>query len=289
MITPSLKRKRDAFEHDSGHLAPSLPPAPFELPPADAAFMKWLEGAKRYLFGVDNEDIDLYRARIPARRTPAPTTQTELDGDSEYSKSKRFGILISYILASSNRSGVAFAAVASLRTALNGLTLEKVLTADDSVITAALSPFGFWSGKTQHIRVAAQKLKDDFGGDVPKTVEELRALPGIAYKMAMPCLRRVWKLEGGNGVGLHFHSSPNTVSRHIDNSRGDETRSTILALQRAGRHQSHARMRETDHASVRSNEPLPPRTQRDKASPEFVGTSTPIQGQLDARRRPRSR
>ena len=49
-------------------------------------------------------------------------------------------------------------------------------------------------GALRYIRQAAQKLKDEFGSDVPKTVDELCSLPGVGPKMAFLALQVAWKL-----------------------------------------------------------------------------------------------
>ena len=42
----------------------------------------------------------------------------------------------------------------------------------------------------------ARKLRDEFGSDVPKTVDELCSLPGVGPKMAFLCLHVAWKMCG---------------------------------------------------------------------------------------------
>lgn len=46
----------------------------------------------------------------------------------------------------------------------------------------------------RYIRQAAQKLRDEFDGDVPKTADELCSLPGVGPKMAFLALRIAWNL-----------------------------------------------------------------------------------------------
>ena len=46
----------------------------------------------------------------------------------------------------------------------------------------------------RYIRQASQKLQDEFGGDVPKTADELCSLPGVGPKMAFLALQVAWKL-----------------------------------------------------------------------------------------------
>ena len=40
----------------------------------------------------------------------------------------------------------------------------------------------------------SQKLRDEFDGDVPKTVDELCSLPGVGPKMAFLALQTAWKM-----------------------------------------------------------------------------------------------
>jgi endonuclease-3 len=49
--------------------------------------------------------------------------------------------------------------------------------------------------KTRYIRQAAQRLKDDFDSDVPKTVDELCSLSGVGPKMAFLCLHAAWDMS----------------------------------------------------------------------------------------------
>ena len=48
--------------------------------------------------------------------------------------------------------------------------------------------------ETRYIRQAAQRLRDDFDSDVPKTVDELCSLPGVGPKMAFLCLHAAWDM-----------------------------------------------------------------------------------------------
>jgi endonuclease-3 len=43
---------------------------------------------------------------------------------------------------------------------------------------------GFYHTKAQNVLATCQKLVDEYGGDVPRTMEELTALPGVGRKTA---------------------------------------------------------------------------------------------------------
>ncbi|KZV96557.1 DNA glycosylase [Exidia glandulosa HHB12029] len=138
-------------------------------------------------------------------------TPAELEEDP---KTKRFVTLMALMLSSQTKDEVTHTAIGNLRTALNGLTLENVLAAEDSVISGAIAKVGFWRRKTEYIKKASQKLKDDFDGDVPKTVDELCSLPGVGPKMAFLCLQSAWKLNVGIGVDTHVHRISNRLGWH---------------------------------------------------------------------------
>lgn len=84
-------------------------------------------------------------------------------------------------------------AVRNLQTRLDGgLTLESLLAAPQDLITECIAKVGFWRRKTGYITSAAKILKDDFGGDVPKTIDELCSLPGVGPKMSFLALQSAW-------------------------------------------------------------------------------------------------
>jgi endonuclease III len=46
----------------------------------------------------------------------------------------------------------------------------------------------------RYIKQTAQRLRDEFDSDVPKTVDELCSLPGVGPKMAFLCLHAAWNM-----------------------------------------------------------------------------------------------
>jgi endonuclease-3 len=55
---------------------------------------------------------------------------------------------------------------------------------------------GFYHNKAKAIKAAAQKIIDDFGGEVPKTMEELLTLPGVGRKTANVILGNAFGIPG---------------------------------------------------------------------------------------------
>jgi endonuclease-3 len=63
-------------------------------------------------------------------------------------------------------------------------TLAAFADADLTELEEAVKPCGFYKTKAKSIKEAAQLLLERHGGEVPQTMEELLALPGIGRKTA---------------------------------------------------------------------------------------------------------
>ena len=110
-------------------------------------------------------------------------------------QNRRFATLVSLMLSSQTKDEITDAAISKLRAALGGsISIDGIISADESAISRAIDKVGFWRRKTGYLRKAAQMLRDDFDSDVPKTVDELCSLPGVGPKMAFLALQTAWKL-----------------------------------------------------------------------------------------------
>ena len=75
---------------------------------------------------------------------------------------------------------------------------------------------GFYRNKAKSIRGAAARLMEAFGGDVPRTMEELLTLPGVARKTANVVLGNAYGIAAGVVVDTHVER----ISRRLGLSRG---------------------------------------------------------------------
>jgi endonuclease III len=71
------------------------------------------------------------------------------------------------------------------------------------VIEEEIRSTGFYHNKAKSITGAAKKLVSDFGGKVPKTMEELLTLPGVARKTGNVVLGVAYGLAEGIVVDTH--------------------------------------------------------------------------------------
>ncbi|KAJ7145005.1 DNA glycosylase [Mycena crocata] len=119
-------------------------------------------------------------------------------------KNKRFATFVSLLLSPQTKDQVTDAAVCKLRTALGGsVSLDAVLAADPAVISDAINKVGMWRIKAKHLKLAAEKIRDEFDSDIPQTIEGLISLPGVGPKIGFLTLQAAWNMNVGIGVDVH--------------------------------------------------------------------------------------
>lgn len=208
-----VKKEKDLFA--TSPRKTSAKPIKLDLDPSEAvpAPKRWQE---------QYEVLIKQRKRIVA---PVDTLGCEENGKDEKrqdlrleesaedkARRERFTLLISLMLSSQTKDPVTAEAVFNLQRSLpNGLCLDSILSASSEQISSNINKVGFWRRKTGYIQSAAQILRDDFDGDVPKTIDELCSLPGVGPKMGFLALQGAWGLNMGIGVDVHVHRVANRL------------------------------------------------------------------------------
>ncbi len=82
-------------------------------------------------------------------------------------------------------------------------TAEALAAADREELETLVRSIGFYRNKAKNIQGACQKIVTDFGGQVPKTMEELLTLPGVARKTANVVLAHAFGINAGVTVDTH--------------------------------------------------------------------------------------
>jgi endonuclease III len=75
--------------------------------------------------------------------------------------------------------------------------------ADPKELEQEIRPTGFFRNKTKSIMGASKKIVEDFHGEVPRTMEQLLALPGVARKTANVVLGTAFGIPAGVVVDTH--------------------------------------------------------------------------------------
>jgi endonuclease-3 len=75
-----------------------------------------------------------------------------------------------------------------------------------------IRPTGFFRNKTKSVMGASKKIVEEFHGEVPKTMEELLTLPGVARKTANVVLGTAFGIPSGVVVDTHVQR----LARRLD-------------------------------------------------------------------------
>jgi endonuclease-3 len=79
----------------------------------------------------------------------------------------------------------------------------ELAQADPSAVEEIIKSTGFFRNKTKSLIGMAQALVADHGGEVPRTMEELRRLPGVGRKTANVVLGNAYGINEGVTVDTH--------------------------------------------------------------------------------------
>jgi endonuclease-3 len=82
-------------------------------------------------------------------------------------------------------------------------TAKDYAAAAPAELEKAIQSTGFFRNKAKSIRAAAAKISQDYGGQVPDTMEQLRGLPGVGRKTANVVLGNAFHKNEGVVVDTH--------------------------------------------------------------------------------------
>ena len=92
-----------------------------------------------------------------------------------------------------------------------------------------IHPCGFYRNKAANIKACAKKVLDDFGGNVPSTMEELLTLPGVGRKTANVVLLEVFGIANGIAVDTHAKRISNKLGLS-NNSEPEKIEQDLLKI-----------------------------------------------------------
>ncbi len=97
-------------------------------------------------------------------------------------------------------------------------TPESFAYANPAELQAAVRPTGFFRNKAKSIMAASKRIVEEYGGAVPRTMDELLTLAGVARKTANVVLGTAFGIAAGVVVDTHVMR----VSARLDLTRNSE-------------------------------------------------------------------
>ncbi len=82
-------------------------------------------------------------------------------------------------------------------------TIDDYANASQSEMERDVFQTGFYRNKAKNIIAAAQKVRDDFSGELPRTLQEMITLPGVARKTGNVVLASLYGIVEGIAVDTH--------------------------------------------------------------------------------------
>jgi endonuclease-3 len=82
-------------------------------------------------------------------------------------------------------------------------TLSDYSHADQEVFEQDIKEIGLYRSKARHILVSARIIQEHYGGELPRTMEEMIQLPGIGRKSANVILGKAYDIVEGIAVDTH--------------------------------------------------------------------------------------
>jgi endonuclease III len=95
---------------------------------------------------------------------------------------------------------------------------EAFAYANPSELETEIRPTGFFRNKTKSIMAASKDIVEKFAGQVPRTMEEMLTLPGVARKTANVVLGTAYGIASGVVVDTHVIR----LSQRLDLTHHDE-------------------------------------------------------------------
>jgi len=126
---------------------------------------------------------------------------------SESQQEDPFQILIATLLAARTHDATTHAA--STRLFARARTPRTMARLPVREIETLIYPVSFYRNKAVHLKAAARILRDDFGGQVPTTMEALLTLPGVGRKTANLTLIVACRSQDHICVDTHVHRIAN--------------------------------------------------------------------------------
>jgi endonuclease-3 len=88
---------------------------------------------------------------------------------------------------------------------------------------------GFYRNKAKNIQGSARKIRDNFGGIVPSTLDELITLPGVARKTANVVLYNAFGVIEGIAVDTHVKRLSNLLALSFEHNP-DRIEKDLMAI-----------------------------------------------------------
>jgi endonuclease-3 len=97
-------------------------------------------------------------------------------------------------------------------------TIRDMANANQAELAQDIRSTGFFNNKSKSLIGAARKILDDFGGEVPRNIDDLLTVPGAARKTANVVLGTAFGIASGVVVDTHVQR----ISQRLDLTKNSD-------------------------------------------------------------------
>jgi len=175
--------------------------------------------------GLGPEERAMQIVRILRYATKGMVEPASTSIIKEYGKDP-FLILVSCLLSLRTKDSVSLSA--SRRLFRLAKTPEEILQLSIKKIEQAIYPVGFYRRKAKNLHQMSLQMRDQFGGKVPDTEEDLLSLPGVGPKTANLVLGEAFGVPA-ICVDTHVHTISNRLGL-VNTKRPEETERVLKQI-----------------------------------------------------------
>ena len=156
-----------------------------------------------------------------------PMAEPAVEKIAEEEQADPFKVLVATMLSAQTRDPVTFEA--SNRLFARAGTPREMVRLRVGTIEKLIYPVSFYRNKSRYIKETCRLLLDRYGEDVPTTMAELTALPGVGRKTANLVLIVALQSEENICVDTHVHRISNRLG-WVETRTPDETERVLYQV-----------------------------------------------------------
>ncbi|MEM4756157.1 MAG: endonuclease III [Candidatus Woesearchaeota archaeon] len=146
-----------------------------------------------------------------------------------FGKKKPFVVLIATILSLRTRDEVTLKVIEKLFREHKITSPDKLLSLGKNRLEQIIKPVNYYKTKAANLLALCEILNTKYGGNVPKSMQELISLPNVGRKTANIVLTRGFGRVDGIAVDTHCHRIPNRLGL-INTKTPEETEKVLMKL-----------------------------------------------------------
>lgn len=140
---------------------------------------------------------------------------------------RRFHMLVALMLSPQSKDEKTKESMDNLWAMEGGLTPSTIVAMKQEDLEVLIRPSGLYRNKAKSLILSSKLILDQFGGDVPTTLDGMLSLSGVGPKIANLAMSACWRADVGIGCDTHVQR----ISKRLRWAKGDDAESVRKDLE----------------------------------------------------------